>query len=424
MISSNSCQQHQRIMASFSVEQRASVNAEDILGQADSCVKCGLCLSHCPTYRKQRDESESPRGRISLVQGILAGPLDINDARVRGHLSRCLQCRACETVCPSEVAVITIMDGIRARQQSAAPWWRRRMSHALLSLLTRPAFGIRLHNLYLRSRLRRPLRALGMFRSAKLKAAERLIARPAPLHPPHGHFAPSSKCVGRVALFPGCIGRHLDATATAAAITLLTRLGFATFVPAAPLCCGAAYRHAGFPDDADAEQRRCAQVFDQRQYDAILGFSSACTGELAQDPQIGHKVRDINRFLADARWPDSVCLQPLAERISVHVPCTQQHLLRDADAALHLLQKIPGIDLRPLPSNPRCCGAAGTYLLREPAVSQSLLQDTLSQFAAADARYLVTSNIGCALHLAAGLREQGLDGEVCHPIQLIARQLP
>ena len=92
---------------------------DQILQQADGCVKCGLCLPHCPTYRASTDESESPRGRIALIQGLVSGDL-ADSPRAWGHLERCLECRACEGACPSGVPYGQIMDAARASQAKGA----------------------------------------------------------------------------------------------------------------------------------------------------------------------------------------------------------------------------------------------------------------------------------------------------------------
>jgi glycolate oxidase iron-sulfur subunit len=107
----------------------------------------------------------------------------------------------------------------------------------------------------------------------------------------------------------------------------------------------------------------------------------------------------------------------------VHDPCSLRHVLRQAQAPYRLLQRIPGIELLALPDNQRCCGAAGSYMLSEPENAERLRDDKIAALRRLDAEILVTSNLGCALHLRAGIRAAGLPIEVMHPVALIDRQL-
>lgn len=92
---------------------------------ADACVKCGACLPVCPTYAHTRDEAESPRGRISLVQGLLAGQL-VADGTIAAHIDSCLHCRACERICPAQVSITRVIrgGGEQLREAGIRSSWR------------------------------------------------------------------------------------------------------------------------------------------------------------------------------------------------------------------------------------------------------------------------------------------------------------
>jgi glycolate oxidase iron-sulfur subunit len=135
------------------------------------------------------------------------------------------------------------------------------------------------------------------------------------------------------------------------------------------------------------------------------------------------KVWDISAYLQQLPQLQELKLRPLAKRVAIHTPCTLKNVLGTADAPMELLQRIPEIDLLPLPDNGLCCGAAGRYLLHQPQIADGLRDDKLSALEKCRPQILVTSNTGCALHLAAGIRGTGMDIEVMHPVELLTQQL-
>jgi glycolate oxidase iron-sulfur subunit len=394
------------------------LTTDKLIEATDQCVKCGLCLPHCPTYRLARDEAESPRGRIALIQALATGALPPSE-RMDAHLASCLECRACEPVCPSLVTVGAIMDQARARRTQTMPPWRRWAKRAWLGALASPSF------MRLTSRLAAPYRAAGLGRLARRAGLPGLpgpyaYARLAEgLHPPPRWDGPEPAGV-EVALFLGCVSEVTQPAALSAAALVLHRLGLRVSRPAGQGCCGAMYRHNGFPDEADTLLGRNADALPGP---PLVGLASACVAELRTHPGLAH-AQEICTFLATVPWPDGLELTPLPVDLLVHEPCSHRNQLGGNADVGRLLSRIPGLKTAPLPDNALCCGAAGTYLLQHPRTAQALLRDKLAHLARLRPQILATTNPGCALHLAAGLREAGLSIEVCHPVELIARQLP
>ncbi len=167
--------------------------------------------------------------------------------------------------------------------------------------------------------------------------------------------------------------------------------------------------------------------------ETILCAASGCTATLReygkyQDNkesagQFSDRVMDINQFIAQMIWPTHLSFRPLAKRIAVHDPCTLTHVLRQEDKPYDLLARIPGAEVIPLPGNAMCCGAAGTYHLTQPQIAHQLRASKIKHLDQLAPDILVTSNPGCATHLAAGIREAGLAIEVMHPVVLLEKQL-
>ncbi len=393
------------------------MNPEQILKQADTCVKCGLCLPHCPTYRLSANEAESPRGRIALAQGLLGGALQ-DSPKLHAHLDRCLSCGACEAMCPSLVPYTRILDGMREHRVQGLSPAPRQLRKLLLNLAIRPGPLPFLLRLYRRSGVQAALRASGL---ARLIPMERLAVE---IPRPQSRTDKQRKPAGQpILLFPGCVGRHLDSKAHAAASRILERLGYQVDIPVEPMCCGALHRHEGFPAEASHELAHARQLLRAAGTRRILTLASACQGELARDTTLAPLMRDATRFLADLDWPADLPLNPLTARVLIHVPCTQRNLLGDPAAAADLLRRIPGLDMVELQGE-GCCGAAGTYLLREPDLSGRLLEVMIQDLSKQQTTLVVTTNTGCALQLKSGIEAAGLEIEVLHPVELLARQLP
>ena len=409
---------------------------EPDLKDTDRCVMCGLCLPHCPTYGLSRDEGDSPRGRIALMQGLASGALPVGE-RLLVHLDRCLECRACEAMCPSEVPFGRLMDAARARVEPRRPRspGSRRLRRLGFGLLRHPrrlralAAALRL---YQRTGLQWLARRSGLLRLLRLAPLEARLPR---LRRPlaTGSHAPAGPPRGRVALFTGCVEAVAGSDTQRAALRLLTTLGFAVDIPRGQGCCGALAAHNGVPELAAELARANLAAFADQGWMAVLSTASACAAELAaygrqhgdrdaRAPGFARQARDITAFLAEQDWPRDL-LRPLPETVAVHDPCTLRHGLRQHRAVYRLLERIPQLRLVTLNDTGTCCGAAGAHRLTQPALADALRQPQIERLRSLGVGTLVSSNIGCALHLAAGIREAGLEIEVLHPVALLARQL-
>ncbi|WP_428610010.1 (Fe-S)-binding protein [Sedimenticola sp.] len=386
---------------------------EKLLKEADRCVKCGICLPHCPTYTLTREEGDSPRGRISLIQGIASGAL--KGEQGKQHLDRCLGCLACQSACPSAVNYSQLIDGIRLKQRKPPLQRivRQLITHAPYRRWSRIALW-----LYRFSGLRPLLRLLGSHRLRRLDAL-------LPVPPRVGNwkhlYQPAATQQGRVGLFTGCAGRLIDRSALDAAIAVLTRLGYAVVIPKNQGCCGAMHQHSGEPHKAEAMTLGNQQAFAEQNLEAIIYLASGCGAQLMQHP-LAAPLFEISQFLNRCDWPDSAKLSPLDYAVSLHTPCTLRHQIKAADEPAELLRRIPGIRLTLL-DQIQCCGAAGSYLQEQPDMADALANRAMQQVREQSPRILATSNSGCALQFASSIRQAGLPIRSMHPIELINESL-
>ncbi len=358
------------------------------------------------------------------------------DATTLSHLEHCLVCRACENACPSFVPYGQLMDATQnllATRRTAAGWKRLWRALLLDGLIARPRRLQRAGKLlygYQRSGLQWLLRNSGLLALSGLGTAEALIPPLFPVTPAAEFYPASAARQGVVGLFTGCVAGFLDSRTRDAAIRLLNVLGYDVHLPSSQGCCGALHLRAGETGKAHRLMQRNLAAFS-RKLDAIVTTASGCGALLREYPThipgeaagvFSGRIVDISRFLADADW-SRVRLKPLSQRVAVHDPCTLRNVLRQEQAPYALLKKIPEADIVALPENNFCCGGAGAYPVTQPALAERLRADKIRLLRETAPDILVTSNIGCALQLGAGLRAAGLPVEVLHPVVLLARQM-
>jgi len=232
----------------------------------------------------------------------------------------------------------------------------------------------------------------------------------------------------RVALFTGCVGDIVERAVLHDALRLLRAAGVNAAIPTSQGCCGALYQHGGLPERASACATRNADAFAG--CDTVLPLATGCGAALRDLSRQAHgsaaalapKVRDLCTALAEALDAQPPRFGNLPKRIGIHIACTQVNVFAGSGSIRQLLARIPGVELIDLAPESGCCGAAGTAFISQPAQADALRAPKLA--AAAGVDIIVSANIGCSLHLLAGLRQQS-DRKipVLHPVSLLAQAL-
>ncbi len=409
----------------------------------NQCVHCGLCLAYCPTFSVLGTEMDSPRGRIFLVKSLAEGRMSLSDSTVR-HLSLCLDCRACETVCPAGVPYGQLIEAAKAeieRQRPGGPVRRifRWLNFGLLlghpRLLALAASGARL---YQASGLQRLARRSGLIRRlpGTLPAWDALLptvpskaerAAPPRLTPAEGPRR------ARVALLTGCVqsvvfGAHNRATAR-----VLAKNGCDVVVPDGQGCCGALNAHGGDHARALAMARSTIDTFEAAGVEAVIVNTSGCGAHmkayghlLADDPAYAARakrfvasVQDLAEFLA--REPLRGPLSPVPLTCTYHDPCHVVHGQKIKSEPRQLLAQIPGLRLVELAESDWCCGSAGIYNLTQPEMATRLLHRKVGHVLATQAEAVVTANPGCILQIQAGLSAHDAKVNVLHLVEILDR---
>ena len=394
------------------------ISSGPYIPDAGECMRCGMCVSSCPTFRLFQVDEETPRRRIRTLSKLLVENLPASADEHR-HLDNCLQCRACETVCPSRMAYGQLFNQAQA-QLKANPGWLAKLAFKLIENKRWRTRLMPLLAVYLKSGLQEPLRRSGLLKKLHLAEAEALLGKPA-LQALAVSYPASATKRGQVALFTGCVAEQFDRETLSAAIRLLNAIGYEVLVPPQQGCCGAIHQHNG--QSAAGLIDNNISVFNALDVDAVLHTATGCGAMLSEyqnDDEAGqlfrHRLCDINDFLLE-HWPDDLQLTASTLKVAVHEPCSQRNVLRNQQSVYALLQKIPGLNIVALADNPICCGAGGSYMLTHPANAEQLRALKQKSIAAASADIVVSSNFGCRIFI--NPNEIKLE----HPLLLLAQHL-
>lgn len=388
------------------------------------CMRCGVCLNQCPTYVLTRDDQQSPRQRIRSLSRLLLEQQPLAPEAI-GHLQSCVQCRACETVCPSRMDWSALYDQAHPRLAKREQGLYARLGLALIANKSRLNALLPLLKLYQVSGLRRLARMSGLLGRLRLQTADDLARAPtltalAPSYPAVG------KRLGSVALFTGCITDRFDRQTLDAAIKVLTRLGYQVVIPHQQVCCGALHYHNGERQTAATLMRRNLDCFNRLEVQAVVYCATGCGAQLQdyarmlelEGTAFKPALYEICAFIDD-HWNDDLNPRPLEKNVAVHEACSQRNALKNTRSMHQILARIPGLTTHSPPDNHVCCGAGGSYLLTHPNNANALREMKWRQVDHRRTDYLVTANIGCALHLQAG-RPESSSIEIRHPVCLIA----
>jgi len=384
-----------------------------LLADADLCVKCGLCLPHCPTYRDSQHEGDSPRGRIMLVQGLVTGLIEASP-RMESHLDGCLSCGRCDDVCPARVPYSHILDAGRARLAERRPA-RTRFTHLLGAMLVSGGGRAVLRaawTVYRVSGLQFLVRRAGLLGRGRLARLESMVpaassgAAVLPLRSlPSAPVASDMR--ESISVFRGCASDLFERDAIQAVERLLSAAGYAVQPATGQGCCGALHQHAGLPVQASACARKNIAAFSGSE--RIASLTTGCAAMLKDyahlAPQGGAEFAAHVKEYSDWLLPHADRLQfaPLHKRAALHTPCTAASTMK-SDAGLRaLLARIPGLEVVELDRGFGCCGAAGSHFVTHPEESDRLLAPKLTSIARVAPDFIISGNVGCSLHIAGGL---------------------
>ncbi len=402
------------------------------------CVHCGLCTSACPTYVELGDENDSPRGRIYLMRAVTDGRIELDDS-VQKHLDLCLDCRACESACPSGVQYGKLIEPFRIHMQKIGAhketlnWMQRFLLFNFTPYAGRMRLALAPARLLQWTGLDAVMRKLGMYNlmPGSLRQMHEMLP---PLKAHYGSMPEVLPAEGprraRVALFTGCAADAFFPATNLATARVLQKNGCEVWIPRKQGCCGALHYHAALDEPAKQFARQNCQTFLPDDVDAIIVNAAGCGAMLKDYGHLFHntpnegratkfarKVKDISEFLIELGPVKPT--HPLKMKATYHDACHLCHGQQIRKQPRQLLELIPELQLTALNESEICCGAAGSYNLTQPEMAERLGQRKAKNVLETNADAVFSGNVGCLIQLGRYLRAKKPGLMIAHPIDAL-----
>jgi len=406
-----------------------------------ACVHCGMCLSSCPTYRITGKEMSSPRGRLWLMLAVAEERLALDDPLFEEQMFQCLNCRACEAVCPSGVQYGPLLEASRAaieyhRQRDVRGAAVRKVAMDwLFADAPRMRGAVSMLRFYQRSGAQQLARKSGIIGALGMAEMESLMPPAAKKSIiPGDEYWEADDLPGETKtahLFNGCMMGTVFANTNRAAARVMAHNGSNVDVPVRQQCCGALAVHAGMMDEARALARKNIDAFEASGEGAIIVTAAGCGAALKEyghllkdDPEYAERAKQFSERVKD--FTEYVGAGPIVEppiavrkTVTYQEPCHLAHAQRVTQQPRALLKAIPGLRLEEMKESSLCCGSAGIYNILRPEMANDLGDRKAHHVMETDAVEVITANPGCAIQLRASLARNGGSASVRHIADLL-----
>ena len=408
------------------------------------CIKCGLCIAHCPVYKEVLLEEATPRGKVQLSRYLSEGSLELSEDVKEAFFSTCLLCGSCVANCPSGVHGDHLFSGVRwrAAQRYGIDWKKKMMFQLLASkwmMSTSAWFGKWARSMF-----------GGPWIESKLNAGALNVERIPPFN--EKPFAatvpevvkPEGKAKARVLYFHGCATNYIYGEIGQAVVDVLKKMGVEVIIPKDQSCCGLPIFMSGERDTSIQCIRDTLKLFAREDVDAVVVDCATCGAALKNEyvhllrdlRQLGEKVtdeeiraaellagklKDVTVFIDEHKeWLPKMNVSGNKLRVTYHDPC---HLVKGQKISVqprNVLKAIPGVEYVELPGANDCCGGGGSFQVEHADTSRKITKRKVDNIQETKAQVLATCCPGCNLtisnHLDPAIK-------VLHPVQLLQKAL-
>jgi len=377
----------------------------------DNCAMCGMCLNHCPTYKINNNESESPRGRISIIHGLNDSMLEPSTSALK-HINSCTLCLACETVCPAKVDFYNLITKARDKyfknQKTIFKIKTILISFFLTNSLVKKTINSIiqiLNNKILRIfYLRNSIFKLINYTKIQTRFDEEI------------YFLSKEKNIG---IFTGCASNMFQKDVANSCIKLLKKNNINSEIIKNVECCGSLDYNSGRINKGIKYNKIANNEFNKKKYKKVIGYASGCSSFINKN-KTKTNYQDATSYILDILEKNNKNnFKVTKKNICIHKPCTTKSAEIDFSKLMKILQTIPSLKIFTFEDN-YCCGAGSQNLIHNNQNSINIIKPKIEFIKSNNIDLILTYNIGCSLNFINSININNIDQvEVTHPITFL-----
>ena len=375
----------------------------------DNCVMCGMCLNHCPTYMISNNESESPRGRISIIHGLNNEMLEPSNSALE-HINSCTLCLACESVCPAKVDFYKLITAARDKYFKNQKIIFRIKSKLISFFLTNNIFKkIIIFSIALLNK-----KSLKKFNKSIFKFMNYTQLKNSYITKINKLDVQSS-----IGIFTGCASDIFEKNVATSCISLLKKNKIKSEIINNIKCCGSLDYNSGRIKKGMLFNKAAIKEFNNKKYKKIIGYASGCSSFINKNKN-NIDYQDATSYILDTlNKKENLNFKKTNKNICVHKPCTTKSAEIDFSSLLNILKLIPNLKIYTFDDN-YCCGAGAQNILHNHENSKNMVKSKIDFINLNKIDLVLTYNIGCSLNFINSINLDEINKvQVIHPITFL-----
>lgn len=375
----------------------------------DNCAMCGMCLNHCPTYKISRNESESPRGRISIIHGLNNSMLQPSESALK-HLNSCTLCLACEAACPAKVDFYKMMIDARDKYFKDQNI-KFKIKTNLISFFLKNYFlkGIASKIIFYITKHKFKYLNKNIFKFMNY------------IQDYNNHYEIDQTRIKKntIGIFTGCATDFFQKEVANNCINILKKSKINYEIIKNARCCGSLDYNSGKIERGIKNNKLTVKEFNKKKYVSIIGYASGCSAFINKNNK-DVNYQDATTFILDLLENKKINNYKITKKnICIHKPCTTKSAEINFEKLITVLKMIPGIKIFTYDDD-YCCGAGAQNLIHNQKNLSKIIEPKISFINSNNIDCLLTYNVGCSLNFINEINIKNIKNvKVMHPITFL-----